>query len=69
MKNLLLDHRMPLMGLSQYSEWERPSLPFDPMPILTAVIAFRHCLVITDHAAFSAAMNLPSCRNLGRLAE
>jgi hypothetical protein len=39
------------------------------MPILTAVIAFYHRLVITDHAAFSAAMNLPSCRNLGRLAE
>jgi hypothetical protein len=69
MKILLLDHRISLMGLSQYSEWERPPLPFNPMPIVTAVIAFCHCLVITDHAAFSAAMNLPSCRNLGRLAE
>jgi hypothetical protein len=39
------------------------------MPILTAVIAFCPRLVITDHAEFSAAMNLPSCRNLGRLAE
>jgi hypothetical protein len=57
------------MGLSQNSEWRRPLSPLDTMPILTAVIAFYHRLVITDHAAFSAAMNLPSCRNLGRLAE
>ena len=57
------------MGLSQYSEWERLSSPFNPMPNITAVIDFCHCLVITDHAAFYAAMNLPSCRNLERLAE